>query len=198
MKIEQRKFRGLEWEPQVKQTALLASPIYKGQAQGEEKKHKKRSQNWTSGFSSLQVFWVGSPSCLKDVFSFTCQIKLSCNTDLSVTSNFCCSKTEPRKLHTPLTVTNNFSVKRSESVTCSVVSDSATPWTVTHQAPCLWDSPGKNAGVGSRSLLQGRFTTQGSNLGLLHCRQILYHLRHQGNHNISISMSPILPGRYLY
>ena len=28
VKIEQRKVRGLEWEPQVKQTALLANPIY--------------------------------------------------------------------------------------------------------------------------------------------------------------------------
>ena len=49
----------------------------------------------------------------------------------------------------------------------------ATPWTVAHQAPCPWDSPGKNTGVGCHSLLQGVFLTQGSNLGLLHCRQIL-------------------------
>ena len=34
-KIEQRKVRGPEWRPQVKQTALLAGPIYTGQAQGE-------------------------------------------------------------------------------------------------------------------------------------------------------------------
>ena len=44
--------------------------------------------------------------------------------------------------------------------------------------PCPWDSPGKNTGVGSHSLLQGIFLTQGSNLCLLHCRQILYHLSH--------------------
>ena len=31
------------------------------------------------------------------------------------------------------------------------------------------------------SLLQGIFLTQGSNPGLLHCRQIPYHLRHQGS-----------------
>ena len=43
------------------------------------------------------------------------------------------------------------------------------------------DSPGKNTGVGSHSLLQGIFLTQGSNLGLLNCRQILYHLSHQGS-----------------
>ena len=36
-------------------------------------------------------------------------------------------------------------------------------------------------GVGSHSLLQGIFPNQGSNWGLLHCRQILYHLRHQGS-----------------
>ena len=38
---------------------------------------------------------------------------------------------------------------------------------------CPWDFPGKNTAVGSHSLLQGIFQTQGSNLGFLHCRQIL-------------------------
>ena len=33
--------------------------------------------------------------------------------------------------------------------------------------------------MGCHSLLQGIFPTQGSNLGLPHCRQILYHLSHQ-------------------
>ena len=41
---------------------------------------------------------------------------------------------------------------------------------------CPWNSPGKNTGVSSHSLLQGIFLTQGLNLGLLDCRQILYHL----------------------
>ena len=36
-----------------------------------------------------------------------------------------------------------------------------------------WNSPGQNTGVGSFSLLQGTFPTQGSKPGLLHCRQIL-------------------------
>ena len=36
-------------------------------------------------------------------------------------------------------------------------------------------------GLGCHSLLQGPFLTQGSNLSLLHCRQILYHLNHQGS-----------------
>ena len=38
---------------------------------------------------------------------------------------------------------------------------------------CPWNSPGKNTGVGIHSLLQGIFPIQGSNLGLLHCRQSL-------------------------
>ena len=46
---------------------------------------------------------------------------------------------------------------------------------------CPWNSTVKNTGVGSNSLPQGVFLTQGSNSGLLHCRQILYHLNHQGS-----------------
>ena len=46
---------------------------------------------------------------------------------------------------------------------------------------CPWNSPGKNTGVGCYSLLQGIFLTQGSNLGLPHCRQIFYHLSHLGS-----------------
>ena len=41
-------------------------------------------------------------------------------------------------------------------------------------------SPGKNTRVGSHSLHQGIFPIQRSNLGVLHCKQILYHLSHQG------------------
>ena len=42
------------------------------------------------------------------------------------------------------------------------------------------DSPDKNTGVGCHGLLQGIFPTHGSNPGLLHCRQILYHLSNKG------------------
>ena len=44
-----------------------------------------------------------------------------------------------------------------------------------------WDFPGKSTGVGCHFLLQGIFPTQGSNPGLPHCRQMLYHLSHQGS-----------------
>ena len=45
---------------------------------------------------------------------------------------------------------------------------------------CPWNSPGKNTGVDCCALLQGIFLTQGLNSGLPHCRQIFYHLSHQG------------------
>ena len=37
----------------------------------------------------------------------------------------------------------------------------------------------KNIGVGFHFLLQGIFPTQGSNPGLPHCRQMLYHLNQE-------------------
>ena len=46
------------------------------------------------------------------------------------------------------------------------------------------DPPGKNTGMGCHALLQGIFPTQGLKPGLPHCRQILYHLRHQGSPRI--------------
>ena len=38
----------------------------------------------------------------------------------------------------------------------------------------------KNTGLDEHFLLWGIFLTQGSNLGLLHCSEILYHLSYQG------------------
>ena len=44
-----------------------------------------------------------------------------------------------------------------------------------------WNSLVKNTRVGSHSLLQGVCLTQGSIPSLLHCRQVLYRLSHQGS-----------------
>ena len=68
-------------------------------------------------------------------------------------------------------------LKVKESESRSVVSNSLQP----HGLYSPWDSPGQNTGLGSLSLLQGIFPTQGLNPGLLHCRQILYHLSHMGS-----------------
>ena len=60
--------------------------------------------------------------------------------------------------------------------TCSDPRDHSLPGSSDHG-----DSPGKNTGVGCHFLLQEIFQTQGSNPGLLHCRQILYLLSYQGS-----------------
>ena len=71
----------------------------------------------------------------------------------------------------------------------------ATPWTVAYKLLRPWDSPGKSTRVGCRFLLQEIFPTQGSNLGVPHCRQTLYHLSHQGR--LLTSKSVLLPWRAL-
>ena len=71
---------------------------------------------------------------------------------------------------------------REKSECRSVVSDSLRLhglWPV--QLLCPWNSPGKNIGVDSHSLLQGIFPNQVSNPCLLHYRQLLYCLSHQGS-----------------
>ena len=68
----------------------------------------------------------------------------------------------------------------SESEIRSVVSDSLWP----HGLFSPRNSPGQNTGVGSLSLLQGIFLTQGLNPGFPHCRQIHYQLSHQGSPRI--------------
>ena len=70
-------------------------------------------------------------------------------------------------------------------VSCSVVWLFVTPCTVASQAPRPWNSPGKNTGMGCHALLQVILQSKGSNPGLPHCRQILYHLSHQGSLGIS-------------
>ena len=70
----------------------------------------------------------------------------------------------------------HYSKKCYESESLSVMSDSLRP----HGLYSPWNSPGQNTGVGSLSLLQEIFPTQGSNPGLPNCRQILYQLSHKG------------------
>ena len=71
---------------------------------------------------------------------------------------------------------------------CLRLSDSETPWTAARQAPLLWDSPGKNAGVGCHDLFQVIFPTQESNLSLLcllHWQVDSLPLRHLGSQNLN-------------
>ena len=69
---------------------------------------------------------------------------------------------------------------KSESESHSVVSNSLQP----HGLYSPWNSLGQNIGMGSLSLLQGIFPTQGSNPGFPHCWRILYQLSHKGSPRI--------------
>ena len=83
-------------------------------------------------------------------------------------------------------------IYESETVSLSVMSNSL--WSHRLQPSrllCPWNSPGKNIGMGCHSLLQGIFWAQRSNLGLLHCRQIVYHLGHRGA--ICLVLSKAIP-----
>ena len=76
----------------------------------------------------------------------------------------------------------------------SVVSDSLQPHGLQPtRLLCPWDFPDKNTGVGFHFLLQMILLTQGSNPGLSHCRQMLYHLSHQGSLILQYSMSNFSP-----
>ena len=69
---------------------------------------------------------------------------------------------------------------RPVSESHSIMSDPLRP----HGLYRLWNFPGQNTGVGSLSLLQGIFPTQGSNPGLTHWKWILYQLSHKGSPRI--------------
>ena len=56
----------------------------------------------------------------------------------------------------------------------------AIPWAVVYQASLSMEFSRQEYWRGLHFLLQGIFLTQGSNPGLLHCRQTLYPLSHQG------------------
>ena len=75
----------------------------------------------------------------------------------------------------PFQKNRNYNTIFSSVQSLSCVQLFATPWTIQSIEiirPENW--------VGSISLLQEIFPTQGSNSGFLHCRQILYQLSHKG------------------
>ena len=88
---------------------------------------------------------------------------------------------------------------KSESVNRSVMSDCSQPHGLEpSRLLCPWNSPGKNPGVDCHFLLQGIFLTQGSNLGLLCCRHVLYHLSHQGKWLVTNKKTVQLPNHLLF
>ena len=115
-KIEQTKVRGPEWGPQVEQIVLLASPIYIGQAQGEEKKKKyiyiyiyreRERERGAKGPGVSPAHWgtlffvsLGRHALNTSRMDFLLFSKLnravtwSCNTDFSKSYNMVCPRPE--------------------------------------------------------------------------------------------------------
>ena len=113
-------------------------------------------------FQSLLLFPLFSPSI--------CQSQISCRTARKILG---------LSMHTH---THTHTHTQTQKVSHSVMSNTLQPhglWPT--RLLCPWKSPVKNTGVGCHSLFQGIFLTQGSDTGLLHCRQFLYHLSHKGS-----------------
>ena len=86
-------------------------------------------------------------------------------------------------------ITNSMDTE-SESVSCSVMPTLCDPMDCNPPGFSVHEIfQARILGVGCHFLLQGIFPTQESNLGFLHCRQMLYPLSHQG--------SPKYPGKQL-
>ena len=89
-------------------------------------------------------------------------------------------------------VQKNLTQHCKATMCCAVLSHSVVSDSLQHMAcspsgsSVYGDSPGKNTAVGCHALLQRILPTQGLNPGLLHCRQILYYLSHQGSNYMPI------------
>ena len=124
-------------------------------------RESSQPKDWTSSFES--------PALQADSLSLSqWGQQWSCYSMNLITSHLC--QNLPSASH----------LSQSESESHSVVSDSLWPYGL--YSP--WNSLGQNAGVGSLSLLQGIFLTQGANPGLPYGRQILYQLSHKGSPRI--------------
>ena len=87
------------------------------------------------------------------------------------------TKEPSRKQNLNRLITSN----ESESEVAQSCLTLITPWTIAHQGPLSMGFPRQEYWSGLPFPPPGDLLTQGLNPGLLHCRQILYCMRHQGN-----------------
>ena len=121
-------------------------------------------------------YWMNSTVCVIESIPWPFYIRMV-SRDLFIYG----SAWEPYKynLPSPTQLSLSWSSKISETTPVTQVAQSCPTFLWPQGLYSPWNSPGQNAGVGSLSLLQGIFQTQGSNPGLPHCKQILYHLSHK-------------------
>ena len=85
-----------------------------------------------------------------------------------------------KKIHSSCFVIATKWITRHFNISCKT----DVKWKSESSSVMPWNSPGQNTGVGSLSLLQRLFPTQGSNPGLPYWRRILYQLTHKGSPRI--------------
>ena len=109
-------------------------------------------------------------------------IKKKCGTDWTVFSPkyICWSPNCPPSTHSDCIRDRAYREGKWKWKSLSPVWLFAIPWTLFSP----WNSPGQNTGVGSLSLLQGMFPTQGLHPDVPPGRRILYQLSHQGSPGI--------------
>ena len=77
---------------------------------------------------------------------------------------------------------------KSESVSLSVICHFGTPWTVAHQASLSMGFSRQEYQTGLPFPSLEDLPNPGIKPGLLHCRQMLYHLSHQGSQETEIKL----------
>ena len=96
--------------------------------------------------------------------------------------------------HSQIQTERDIYVELHGSESFSVMPDSLQP----HGLYRPQNSLSQNTGVGSLSLFQGIFPTQGLNQGLPHCRRIFYQLSHKGSPSITgVGSLALLQGVFL-
>ena len=146
------------------------------------------SPAWAGGFFTASANWEAYYSCYLNIIHLTSQRIKSYYQTTSLPHQIQFSLCIQMPFLMPSKKTHF--LERFLQACCAVPSHSVMPNSLCPHGPqparllCHGNSPGKNIGVGCYALLQGIFLTQGSNPGLPHCRQILYHLSHQGSPRI--------------
>ena len=165
---------------------LTEKTLMLGKTEGRKRREQRRMR-WLDGITdsmdmssriSRSWWWTGRPGVLKSIVSQ--RVRHDWVTELNWTGELTWLSKEIYSKMFIIVFTYNTKVKMLNIQLCPTLGPHELLPT---RLLCPWDFPHMNTGMGSHSILQGIFPTQGLNPGLLHCRQILYHLSLQVTQN---------------